>query len=158
MKTAAEAQDQNRSGSRSLQGILVDMTLPVRPRFQMYQQLVSLGALLARKRFCPPSTRVLLYALLVVLAFEMRPDGFAGARADERPEALYPGRYAANCKQAPIVGCVCDTDTLGQVSIFPQTASEGRTSADRVQEAERLRMIDWVRRTCMALTQPTNPR
>ena len=102
-----------------------------------------------------PSWRVLLIAL--VLGLSASGSAITSAQTDETSE-LYPGRYTIVCKPAPIVGCVCDTDVLGQVSIFPQTASEGRASADRVQEAERLRMIDWVRRTCMAVTQPTNPR
>jgi hypothetical protein len=102
-----------------------------------------------------PSWCVLLIAL--VLGLSASGSVIPSAQADENSE-LYPGRYAMVCKPAPIVGCVCDTDTLGQVSIFPRSASEGRASADRVQEVERLRMIDWVRRTCMAMTQPTNPR
>jgi len=99
-----------------------------------------------------PSRRVLLIAL--VLGLSASGSVITSAQADETFE-LYPGRYAMVCKPAPIAGCVCDTDTLGQVSIFPETAS---ASADRVREVERLRMIDWVRRTCMAVTQPTNPR
>jgi hypothetical protein len=60
-----------------------------------------------------PSWRVLLIAPVLVLS-DSGPV-ITNAQADETLE-LYPGRYAMVCKPAPIVGCVCDTDTLGQVA------------------------------------------
>src|SRR5438045_8508803 len=36
------------------------------------------------------------------------------ARADEISGALYPARYVTNCRPAPVVGCVCETDEAGQ--------------------------------------------
>jgi hypothetical protein len=65
----------------------------------------------------------------------------AGARADEATEPLYPGRRIASCKPAPIVGCLCETDT-GRASIFPQpVGSDGEYS----------QMVQWLRLTCQAI-------
>jgi hypothetical protein len=95
------------------------------------------------------------YTMLIVLTVALA-SGLVVTRtqADETSE-LYPGRYVAHCKPAPNVGCVCETDALGQVSTFPQPISQARNGTDGVQEVEFLRMIDWLQRTCMALTQPS---
>jgi hypothetical protein len=71
---------------------------------------------------------------------------------------LYPGRYNAVCTPAPIVGCVCTTDSPGEVLTFPEL---DRTSGNGLKDAgdtEYLRMIAWLRRTCITLTQSTSPR
>jgi hypothetical protein len=73
----------------------------------------------------------------------------AVARAEEESEPLYPGRYVAVCKPAPIVGCVCETDVPGQMVPFPQLASQAGDHVDQLsQDAEYWRMIEWLRRVC----------
>ena len=75
------------------------------------------------------------------------------AHADEASESLYPGRYVTNCKPAPIVGCVCETDSAAQT---PQRAQNTNDVADhnrRIRDIEYLRMIEWMRLTCTAVTQ-----
>jgi hypothetical protein len=116
----------------------------------------SRGALLILNRICPLSTRSLLYALLIALAFSMEPCRFVmtGARADESFEPVYPGRYAANCKAAPIVGCVCETDSAGRTRQLFQTAGESDDHDGRIGNIEYLRMMEWLRATCIAVTRP----
>jgi hypothetical protein len=121
----------------------------------MYRQSVSRGVLLLN-RICPLSARSLLYALLILLAFDMQPCRLAitGARADESSEAIYPGRYAANCKPAPIVGCVCETDSAGPTRQLFQTAGESNDHDGRIGDIEYLRMMEWLRATCTTVTRP----
>jgi len=116
---------------------------------------VSPGALRVTNRIYLLSARSLLYVLLIALGCEMQPGGSAitRARADESSDALYPGRYVANCKPAPIVGCVCETDTAGQTRQLFQTDSELAYHA-RIGDIEYLRMTEWLRATCIAVTRP----
>jgi len=71
-----------------------------------------------------------LYAPLIALAFQMQAGGITGARADDASGALYPGQYVTNCKPAPIVGCVCESDSTGQMPQLPQSTSESRRIRD----------------------------
>jgi hypothetical protein len=77
-------------------------------------------------------------------------DGFtaAGPHADEAAaEPLYPGRHNAICRPAPILGCLCETNA-GQVSIFPQLASDDADPVAPIRNVEYLRMVEWLRLTC----------
>ena len=80
--------------------------------------------------------------------------GITGARADEISAAIYPGRYVANCKPAPIVGCVCDTDLAGSTRPLFQTAGDSNAHDGHIEGIEYLRMIEWLRATCTAVTRP----
>jgi hypothetical protein len=126
----------------------------------MHGQSVNPGALRVANRIYPLSARSLLYALLIVIGCEMQPGGFAitGAHADESSEALYPGRYVANCKPAPIVGCVCKTDPTGPARQLFQTTGESNDDEGRPGDIEYLRMMEWLRATCSAVTQPAGVR
>jgi hypothetical protein len=77
----------------------------------------------------------------------------------DAPDAgnLYPGRYVAVCVPAPIIGCTC-IDPRGQVLSFPELASTADHYLKDVEDAEYLRMIAWLRRTCASLTQSASPR
>ena len=88
-----------------------------------------------------------LYAPLIALAFQMQAGGIAGARADDASGA--PGQYVTNCRPAPIVGCVCESDSAGQMPQLLQSTSESR----RIRDIEYSRMIEWMRLTCIAVTQ-----
>ena len=90
-----------------------------------------------------------LYAPLIALAFQMQAGGIAGARADDASGALCPGQYVTNCKPAPIVGCVCEGDSTGQMPQPLQSTSE----SGRTRDIEYSRMIEWMRLTCIAVTQ-----
>ena len=100
--------------------------------------------------------RSLLYVLLVALGCEMQLGGSAitPARADESSAAVYPGRYAANCKPAPIVGCVCETDLAGSTRQIFQAAGDSNDQDHRNGGIEYLRMTEWLRATCIAVTRP----
>src|SRR6516165_2267369 len=99
--------------------------------------------------------RSLLYVLLVALGCEMQPGGSATtARADESSAAIYPGRYAANCKPAPAVGCVCETDLAGSTRQIFQAAGDSNDHDRRIGGIEYLRMTEWLRATCIAVTRP----
>jgi hypothetical protein len=78
------------------------------------------------------------------------------ARPDETSDLLYPGRYAANCKPAPIVGCVCKIDPTGPMRQLFQAASESNDGPSG--DIEYLRMMEWLRATCTAVTRPTGFR
>ena len=100
--------------------------------------------------------RSLLYVLLVALGCEMQLGGSAitPARADESSAAIYPGRYAANCKPAPIVGCVCETDLAGSTRQIFQAAGDSNDHDYPNGGIEYLRMTEWLRATCIAVTRP----
>ena len=117
---------------------------------------VSPGALRVTNRIYLLSARSLLYVLLIALGCEMQPGGSAitRARADESSDALYPGRYVANCKPAAIVGCVCKTDSTGPTRQIFQTAGESDDHEGRPGDIEYLRMKEWLRATCIAVTRP----
>jgi hypothetical protein len=110
------------------------------------------SALRVTNRIYPLPARSLLYVLLIALGCEMQPGASAisRARADESSDALYPGRYVANCKPAPIVGCLCETDK-GRVSIFPQLVSDASDPAKPVRDGEYSQMVQWLRLTCQTI-------
>ena len=122
----------------------------------MYQELGDTLVVMHRTM----SIRPVLYLVLIALAFLVRAEGFVvtAVRADESSEAIYPGRYAANCKPAPIVGCVCDTDSAGQMSQQLQSTSKAEAQNRRTQDIEYLRMIEWLRLTCTAVTRSRSLR
>ena len=121
---------------------------------------VSPGALRVTNRIYLLSARSLLYVLLIALGCEMQTGGSAitRARADESSNALYPGRYVANCKPAPIVGCVCKTDSTGPMRQIFQTAGESDEHEGRPGDIEYLRMMEWLRATCSAAIRPVGLR
>ena len=95
-------------------------------------------------------------ALLTGLVFAVPTFGptIAEAQADVSDAAnLYPGRYAAVCTPAPIFGCVCATDALGEALMFTELDSTADHHLTDIEDAEYLRMIAWLRRTCASLTQ-----
>ena len=79
-----------------------------------------------------------------------RSSATAGAYADESTEPLYPGRHIASCKPAPIVGCLCETDT-GHASIFPQFVSDASDPAKLKRDGEYSQMVQWLRLTCQTI-------
>jgi hypothetical protein len=93
---------------------------------------------------------------LVVLALQMQAGGFNLANADELVEPLYPGRYVANCKPAAGFGCICDTDSTSQDSTLSPVSSETRNG--HIQDVELRRLVEWMRLTCAAITQPRELR
>ena len=102
------------------------------------------------------STRLSRWALLIGLAFAvptLKPT-IAEAQADVPDAAnLYPGRYAAVCTPAPIFGCVCIRDPRGEALMFTELDSTADHHLTDIEDAEYLRMIAWLRRTCASLTQ-----
>jgi hypothetical protein len=107
------------------------------------------------------STRLSRWALLTALALAVptvRPT-IAEAQADVPDAAnLYPGRYVAACTPAPIFGCVCTTESPGEVFTFTELDSIIDHHLKAVGDTEYLRMIAWLRRTCASLTQPVSLR
>jgi hypothetical protein len=69
---------------------------------------------------------------------------------------LYPGRYVAVCKPAPIIGCLCSSDSQGEISVFPELTGAADHRPEEVKDTEYLQMVTWLRRTCASLTRPTN--
>jgi hypothetical protein len=69
---------------------------------------------------------------------------------------LYPGRYVAVCKPAPIIGCLCSSDSHGEISVFPELTGAADHRLEDVKDTEYLQMVTWLRRTCASLTRPTN--
>jgi hypothetical protein len=84
--------------------------------------------------------------------------GVTAVRADEGFESVYPGRYVANCKPAPVVGCVCVIDSAGSTPQLAQSTTEVGDPNGRIEDTEYSRMLEWMRRTCIAVTQPGGPR
>ena len=80
------------------------------------------------------------------------------AHADEASESLYPGRYVTNCKPAPVVGCVCVIDSAGSAPHLAQSISEIRDPNGHIEDIEYSRMLEWMRQTCTAVTQPGSLR
>jgi hypothetical protein len=91
-----------------------------------------------------------------VLTPVVRGSAVAGVHADGTPEPPYPGRYAANCNPGPLFGCVCETGSGRELSIFPQLTSAADASSRQTGDIEYLRMLEWLRRTCQALTESRN--
>jgi hypothetical protein len=97
------------------------------------------------------------WTLLIGLAFAVPTLGptIAAAQADVSDAAnLYPGRYVAVCKPAPIFGCVCATDSTEQALMFELDSKTNHHLKDGA-DSEYLRMISWLRRTCESLTPPS---
>ena len=106
------------------------------------------------------STRLSRWTLLTGLAFAVPTLGptIAAAQADVSDAAnLYPGRYAAVCIPAPMFGCVCTTDPLGEALMFTELDSKANHHVKEIRDTEYLRMIAWLRRTCASLTQSVIP-
>jgi hypothetical protein len=92
---------------------------------------------------------------LFILALLMQAGGFNLANAGELTEPLYPGRYVAHCKPAaPGFGCICDTDSASQVSTLSPVSSKTRKDREHIQDVELRRLVEWMRLTCEAITQP----
>ena len=99
-------------------------------------------------------------ALLTALVFAVPTLGpaIAEAQADVSDAAnLYPGRYAAVCIPAPMFGCVCTTDSLGEALMFTELDSKADHHFKDMGDTEYLRMMAWLRRTCASLTQSVVP-
>lgn len=93
----------------------------------------------------------------VLLALVLAAQAVEGALADA-PDAtnLYPGRYVAVCKPAPIVGCLCSSYSQGEMSVFPELTSTADHHPKDVTDSEYLQLVMWLRRTCTSLTGPAN--
>ena len=84
--------------------------------------------------------------------------GVTAVRPDESFESAYPGRYVTNCKPAPVVGCVCVIDSAGSAPHLAQSISEIRDPNGHIEDIEYSRMLEWMRQTCTAVTQPGSLR
>jgi hypothetical protein len=99
-------------------------------------------------------------ALLTALVFAVPTVGptIAEAQADVSDATnLYPGRYAAVCIPAPMFGCVCTTDSVGEALMFTELDRTANHHLKDIGDTEYLRMIAWLRRTCASLTQSKVP-
>ena len=99
-------------------------------------------------------------ALLTALVFALPTVGptIAEAQAGASDAVnLYPGRYAAVCIPAPMFGCVCTTDPLGEALMFTEIDSKANHHLRETGDTEYLRMVAWLRRTCASLTQSVVP-
>jgi hypothetical protein len=102
---------------------------------------------------------VSLWAVLLTLVLPLLVVGEALAQSQaDAPHAtnLYPGRYVAVCKPAPIIGCLCSSDSQGEMSVFPELTGAADHRPKDVRDTEYLQMVTWLRRTCALLTRPTN--
>src|SRR6266436_8632353 len=64
---------------------------------------------------------VLPWAVSLALVLPLLVVGEAlGQSQADAPHAtnLYPGRYVAVCKPAPIIGCLCSSDSQGEISFL----------------------------------------
>ena len=117
--------------------------------------------MLCAGRSIPMSTHLWRWALLIGLAFAVPTLGLAIARAQAADVSdlakLYPGRYAAVCIPAPMFGCVCTTDSLGEALMFTELDSTANHHLGDAGDSEYLRMIAWLRGTC-ASAHPTGDR
>jgi hypothetical protein len=103
------------------------------------------------------SPRLSHWVLLTALIFAVPTlaPTIAAAQADVTGAAnLYPGVHAARCRPAPIFGCVCTIDPLGEAVMFSDLDSMADHDFKDVVDSEYSRMISWLRRTCEALTRP----
>jgi hypothetical protein len=95
--------------------------------------------------------------LTLVLPLLVVGEALAQSQADAPHAAnLYPGRYVAVCKPAPIIGCLCSSDSQGEMSVFPELTGAADHRPKDVKDTEYLQMVTWLRRTCALLTSPTN--
>jgi hypothetical protein len=102
------------------------------------------------------SARLLRCLPLLAASLALLVAGGTGAAVEEALE-IYPGQHVAACKPAPIAGCVCSTDAFRELTVFPVSVNDAN-GTDPIGDAELLRLVDWLRRTCMTLTQGTNSR
>jgi hypothetical protein len=102
---------------------------------------------------------VRLLCVLLVSALQLQTGGaVTGVRAEEVTEQIYPGRFIAVCKPAPVFGCVCESDLVGQAPAFPRLTSDTTGDAGPIHDDEHLRAIEWLRLTCQAVTQSSRRR
>jgi len=97
------------------------------------------------------------WAVLLALVLPLLAVG--GALAQPQTDApditnVYPGRYVAICKPAPITGCLCSSDS--QASVFPELTGTAKHRSKDVRDADYLQMVTWLRRTCISLTNPAD--
>jgi hypothetical protein len=97
----------------------------------------------------------------VLLALVLPPLAVGGALAQPQADApdsinVYPGRYVAVCKPAPIIGCLCSGDSQSEMSVFPELTGAADHRSKDVRDTEYLQMVTWLRRTCALLTMPTS--
>jgi hypothetical protein len=98
-------------------------------------------------------------AVLLALVLPQLVVGEAPAQSQaDTPHAtnLYPGRYVAVCKPAPIIGCLCSSDSQSEMSVFPELTNAADHRPKDARDTEYLQMVTWLRRTCALLTRPTN--
>jgi hypothetical protein len=96
---------------------------------------------------------------LFILALQIQAGGFNLANADALAEPLYPARYVAHCKPAaPGFGCICDIDSTRQVSTLSPVSSKTRNDIEQIHDVELRRLVEWMRLTCEAITQPRELR
>jgi hypothetical protein len=116
---------------------------------------------LARKRSISQTKRLSHWAApltALVFAVPTLAPTIAKAQADVFDAAnLYPGRYAAVCIPAPMFGCVCTTDPLGEALMFTELDSAADHHLKDIGDTEYLRMISWLRRTCASLAESVVP-
>ena len=120
----------------------------------------SVGATVAVAGPCVGRSGAALCSALVGVALPILAAGLTvtGAHAAEAAEPLYPGRYVATCKPAPVFGCVCETDSAGPAPTLPLLANESDADNSRMRDGEYSRMIEWLRLTCQAVTQSSRLR
>jgi len=95
------------------------------------------------------------WAVLLALVLALQAVGEARAQPQaDAPDAtnLYPGRYVAVCKPAPIIGCLCSSDSQGEILAFPELTNTADHRPKDVTDTEYLQMVTWLRRTCTSLT------
>jgi hypothetical protein len=110
---------------------------------------------LARRRSISQAKRLSRWAApltALVFAVPTLAPSIAKAQAD-----MFPGRYAAVCIPAPMFGCVCTTDPLGEALMFTELNSAADHHLKDIGDTEYLRMIAWLRRTCASLTESVVP-
>jgi hypothetical protein len=103
---------------------------------------------------CLSPLAVLLALVLPLLAVR---EARAQPRADT-PDAtnVYPGRYVAVCKPAPIIGCLCSSDAQGETLVFSELTGTAHHHSKDARDTEYLQMVTWMRRTCISLSGPAS--
>jgi hypothetical protein len=102
-----------------------------------------------------------LSPLAVLLALALPLLAVREARAQppaDTPDAtnVYPGRYVAVCKPAPIIGCLCSSDAQGETLVFPELTGTAHHRSKDARDTEYLQMVTWMRRTCISLSGPAS--
>ena len=96
------------------------------------------------------------WAVLLALVLALQAVGGALAQPQADATNLYPGRYVAVCKPAPIIGCLCSSDSQGEMSVFPELTGTAHHRSKDARDTEYLQMVTWMRRTCISLSGPTS--